>query len=109
MASTYKVLAQSAPSATTNTDVYTVGSGKSAVVSTITVCNRSASAVTYRIAIRVAGATIANEDYIAYDATVPANDTISLTFGITLAATDVVTVYASTANLSFNVFGSEIS
>jgi hypothetical protein len=108
MATTYKVLAQSAPSATTNTDIYTVGSGKSAVVSTLTVCNRSAVAVTYRIAIRVAGAAIANEDYIAYDATVPANDSINLTLGITLAATDVVTVYASTANLSFNLFGSEI-
>jgi hypothetical protein len=109
MASTYKVLAQSAPAATTNTDVYTVGSGKSAVVSTITVCNRAASAATYRIAIRVAGATLANEDYIAYDATVAANDTISLTIGVTLAATDVVTVYASTANLSINLFGAEIA
>ena len=109
MASTYKVLAQSAPSATTNTDVYTVGSGKSAVISTITVCNRSASAVTYRIAIRVAGSALSNEEYIAYDTTVPASDTISLTLGITLAATDVITVYASTANLSFNIFGTEIS
>jgi hypothetical protein len=109
MASTYKVLAQSAPSATTNTDVYTVGSGKSAVVSTITVCNRSATAATYRIAIRVAGSTLANEDYLAYDSTVPANDTIALTLGITLAATDVVTVYASSANTSFNLFGSEIA
>jgi hypothetical protein len=109
MASTYKVLAQSAPSATTNTDVYTVGSGKSAVVSTITVCNRAASSATYRIAIRVAGATIANEDYIAYDSIVPANDTINLTIGVTLAATDVVTVYASTANLSINLFGAEIA
>ena len=109
MPTTYKVLAQSAPSATTNTDIYTVGSGKSAVVSTITVCNRAATAATYRIAIRVAGATIANEDYVTYDAVVPANDTISLTLGITLAATDVVTVYASSANLSFNIFGAEIS
>jgi len=109
MASTYKVLAQSAPSATTNTDVYTVGSGKSAVVSTITICNRAASAATYRIAIRVAGSTLSNEEYIAYDATVPANDTISLTLGVTLAATDVVTVYASTANLSINLFGAEIA
>jgi hypothetical protein len=89
--------------------VYTVGSGKSAVVSTITVCNRAASSATYRIAIRVAGATIANEDYIAYDSTVPANDTINLTIGVTLAATDVVTVYASTANLSINLFGAEIA
>ena len=108
MASTYKVLAQSAPSATTNTDVYTVGSGKSAVISTITVCNRSTSA-TYRIAIRPAAATLANQHYIAYDATVAANDTISLTIGVTLAATDVVTVYASTANLSVNIFGAEIA
>ena len=108
MASTYKVLAQSAPSATTNTDVYTVGSGKSAVVSTITVCNRSTSA-TYRIAVRPLGATLANQHYVAYDATVAANDTISLTIGITLAATDVVTVYASTANLSVNIFGAEIA
>jgi hypothetical protein len=89
--------------------VYTVGSGKSAVVSTITVCNRAASAATYRIAIRVAGSTLSNEEYIVYDSTVPANDTISLTLGITLAATDVVTVYASNANLSFNLFGSEIA
>jgi glucose-6-phosphate dehydrogenase assembly protein OpcA len=109
MATTYKVLGQSAPSATTATTLYTVPSATSAVVSTITVCNRAATGATYRIAIRVAGATLANEDYLAYDATVPANDTIALTLGITLAATDVVTVYASTANFSFNIFGSEIS
>ena len=109
MASTYKVLAQSAPSATTNTDSYTVGSGKSAIVSTITVCNRSASAATYRIAIRPAGATIANQHYIAYGATCPANDMIALTIGITLAATDIVTVYASSADLSFGIFGVEVS
>ena len=109
MATTYKVLGQSAPSATTATTLYTVPSATSAVVSTITVCNRAATNATYRIAIRVAGATLANEDYLAYDATVPANDTIALTLGITLAATDVVTVYASTANFSFNIFGSEIS
>jgi hypothetical protein len=109
MASTYKVLAQSAPSATTNTDVYTVGSGKSAVVSTITVCNRAASAATYRIAIRIAGGTIANEDYIAYDAPVGSNDSVTWTIGVTLGAADVVTVYASTANLSVNIFGAEIA
>jgi hypothetical protein len=109
MAITYKVLAQSAPSATTNTDVYTVGSGKQTTVSTITVCNRSATAATYRIAIRVAGATIANEEYIAYDAPVGANDSVTWTIGVTLGAADVVTVYASTANLSVNIFGAEIA
>jgi hypothetical protein len=109
MAITYKVLAQSAPSATTNTDVYTVGSGKQATVSTITIANRAASSATYRIAIRVAGSALSNEEYIAYDATVPANDTIALTLGVTLGAADVVTVYASTANLSINLFGAEIA
>jgi len=109
MAATYKVLGQSAPSATTNTDVYTVPSATSAVVSTITVCNRSAVAVTYRIAIRPAGASIANQHYIAYDVTLTASDTTALTLGISLATTDVVTVYASTANLTFNIFGSEIA
>jgi len=109
MAITYKVLAQSAPSATTNTDVYTVGSGKQAIISTITVCNRAASTATYRIAIRPNAATLANEHYIVYDTQVPANDTISLTLGITVDAADVVTVYASTANLSFNLFGTEIA
>jgi hypothetical protein len=109
MPTVYKVLAQSAPSATTATDIYTVGAGKSAVISTIVVANRTTSAATYRIAIRPSGATLANQHYIAYDITVGLSDSTTLTLGITLAATDVVTVYASTANLSFNLFGSEIS
>lgn len=109
MAYTYKVLAQSAPSATTNTDIYTVGSGKQAIVSTMTIANRSATAANYRIAIRPAGATLANQHYIAYDVVVLGNDTTALTLGITLGQTDVVTVYASTANLSIGLFGSEIS
>lgn len=109
MAYSYKVLAQSAPSATTNTDVYTVGAGKQAIVSTITIANRGASAATYRIAVRPGSATLANQHYIAYDAGVPANDTISLTLGISLQATDVITVYTSNANFSIGVFGSEIS
>jgi hypothetical protein len=106
---TYKVLAQLAPSATTATTLYTVGSGKSAVISTLVVANRDATAATYRIAVRPAGATLANEHYIAYNVTVGASDSTTLTLGITLAATDVVTVYASTANLSFSAFGSEIA
>jgi len=108
MAIVYKVLGQSSPIATTDTDVYTVPSATSAVVSTISVCNRSAVIVTYRIAVRPAGASIANQHYIAYDVTLAASDTTALTLGVSLATTDVVTVYASTANLTFNIFGSEI-
>ncbi len=109
MALTYKVLGQSNPSATTNTTLYTVPSATSAVVSTLNVCNQAATAATFRIAIRPAGESIAAKHYIAYDTSVPANDSVSLTIGITLATTDVVTVYASTTTLSFNLFGSEIA
>ena len=109
MPTTYKVLGQVAPSATTATTLETVPSATQAVVSTITVCNRAATAATYRIAVRPAGATIANQHYIAYDTAITANNSTMITIGITLAATDVITVYASNANLSFSAFGSEIS
>jgi hypothetical protein len=109
MATTYKVLAQSNPSATTATTLYTVPSATSTVISTITVCNQAASAGTYRIAVRPAGATLAAQHYIAYDVALAANDTTALTLGITLATTDIITVYASAATMSFAAFGSEIS
>jgi len=109
MAFAYKVLAQSAPSATTATDIYTVGSGKQTVVSTITVANRGTSASSYRIAVRPAGATLANQHYLAYDVAIAANDTTVLTIGVTLTATDVITVYALSANLSFGIYGTEIT
>jgi hypothetical protein len=109
MPTTYKVLGQSNPSATTATTLYTVPSSTSTIISTITVCNQASSAATFRIAVRPAGATLAAQHYIVYGATVAASDTTTLTLGLTLATTDVVTVYASSANLSFNAFGSEIA
>lgn len=109
MATTYKVLAQVNPSATTATTAYTVPSATETVVSTITVANLSASAVSYRIAVRPDGAALSNQHYIAYDVALAANDTTALTLGLTLNAADVITVYASSANLSFNVYGSEIA
>lgn len=109
MPTTYKVLGQSNPSATTATTLYTVPSATQAVVSTIVIANLAATSATFRIAVRVAGATLANSQYVAYDITVGASDSTALTLGITLGATDVVTVYASTANLTFTAFGSEIA
>ena len=109
MATTYKVLGQVNPSATTATTLYTVPSATNAVVSTISVCNQAATSATFRIAVRPAGETLAAKHYVAYDSTVSANDSTMVTIGITLGATDVVTVYASSATVSFNAFGSEIS
>jgi hypothetical protein len=108
MAFEYKVLGQSSPSATTNTDIYTVPSGKQAVVSTITVANRAATTATYRFAIRPDNESLNVKHYIAYDVAIGANDTTALTIGVSLGADDVLTAYASTASVSFGVFGSEI-
>jgi len=103
----YKVLGQSNPAATTATTLYTVPAASSAVVSTISVCNQASTAATFRIAVRPSGATLAAQHYIVYGATVPASDTTMLTVGLTLAATDVITIYASSATMSFNAYGSE--
>jgi hypothetical protein len=108
MATTYKVLGQSAPSATTNTDLYTVPAATNAVCSTLVIANRGAS-TTFRVAVRPAGAALANQHYAVYDNYVNQYDSVFLTLGITLNATDVVTVYAGSANLSFSLFGSEIA
>lgn len=108
MATTYKTLGQSAPAATTNTTLYTVPSATSAVCSTLAICNRGVS-TQVRVAVRPAGAALADEHYIAYDVPLNQYDSVFLTLGVTLAATDVVTVYAGTATVSFSLFGSELA
>jgi len=109
MATTYKVLGQVNPSATTLTTLYTVPSATSTVASTLMICNQAATNGTFRIAVRPAGASIDPKHYLSYDTVLPANDSIALTLGITLATTDVVSVYASSTSISFNLFGSEIT
>ena len=108
MANVYKVLGQVNPAAITATTLYTVPAPTSPVCSTLSICNIGTS-TTYRVAIRPAGATLANIHYIVYDAAIEQYNTTLLTLGITLATTDVVTVYAGTANVVFNLFGSEIT
>ena len=109
MAATYKVLGQVNPSATTATTAYTVPSATETVISTITVANIGAAPATYRLAVRPDGEALANKHYIVYDSSVAPQSTDTLTLGITLNATDVVTVYSSTATMAFNLFGSEIA
>jgi hypothetical protein len=109
MATNYKVLGQSNPAATTPVTLYTVPAATQTIVSTVVVTNQAATAGTYRIAVRVAGAALATSQYIAYDVSLPANASDTLTLGLTLGAADVVTVYASSATFSFSAFGSELS
>ena len=109
MAEAYKVLGQAALAATTLTDVYTVPAATAAVISTIFMANRSALPVVVRLSVAVAGAGDATKQYIYYDVPIPTNDSLAVTAGITLAATDVIRAYAASADISVSVFGTEIT
>jgi hypothetical protein len=109
MAKNYKIIAQDSPAANTDTTLYTVPNATQVAISSITICNRATSTATYRIAMRPNGESIADKHYISYGSTVPANDTIALTLGLTANAGDIITIQASTASVSFGVFGSEIN
>ena len=109
MATTYKVLGQSAPTAAADSTLYTVPGGTQAIVSTINVVNTGGATDTVRIAVRPAGATLENKHYIVYNLSLTSTTTFTYTSGATLAATDVITVYSTNGTCSFNAFGSEIA
>lgn len=110
MATAYKTLGQLDLTTTSLTDLYTVPATTETVVSTVVIANRTASASTFRLAIRTDGDAISNKHYLAYDVPVAANDSTTLTLGVTMVATDVMSVQAGTANaLSINAFGAEVT
>ena len=110
MATTYKVLGQSAPAAATATSLYTVPAATQTIISTINVVNTHASTTdTIRIAVRPDGAVLANHHYIVYGLSLSAGATFTYTGGITIDATDVVTIYSTNGTSSFTAFGSEIA
>lgn len=109
MADTYKVLAQSLPVIATLTDAYTVPALTSTVLSSIVVTNQSVITAAFRISIAVAGAADTPAQYLYYDTALPANDTFVATLGISLATTDVVRVYSNSGNVSFNLFGVQVT
>ena len=110
MATSYKVLGQSAPTAATATTLYTVPAATEAIISTINVVNTHAStADVIRIAVRPDGATLANQHYLVYGLSLSAGATFTYTGGITVNATDVITIYSTNGTSSFSAFGSEIA
>lgn len=102
-----KVLGQSAPIATTWTDLYACATDYGAIVSCLSATNRTTTDTKIRVAVRPGGATLANQHYELFDFVVPGNDRFSFVEGLTLAQTDVVSVYAEAANISFGAYGME--
>ena len=109
MPTTYKVLGQAKPTAATATALYTVPESTQTVASTLNISNLTNDLTTVRIAVRPAGAALEDKHYLLYNNTIAGYATAQFTIGITLGATDVVTVYDTAGKCAFNLFGSEIS
>jgi hypothetical protein len=107
MTDSIKVLGQIAAAATTAEALYTVPSLALVTTSTLVMCNRTTTKITFRVSVHVAGAGADDKQYIFYDTPLNGNSTLSVTIGMTLAEADVVTTYASATGLSFTLFGVE--
>ena len=107
MAATLKVLGQVDAAATTVTTLYTVPDMTQTTISSIVAANRTGSAITFRLSVHVAGAGADDKQYLYYDKSVAANDSLAIVIGITLNQADVLKVYTSAVDMSFNVFGCE--
>jgi len=90
--------------------VYNTSASATAVVSTIAVCNTASAAATYRIGIMGSAGTPAGTDgLIAWDATVPARDTVFITIGATMGNSQFIRVSSSATTVTFTAFISEIT
>lgn len=109
MADIPKILGQASPAATTLSPLYTVPVGITTVISSVSICNRNSTPISFRISVASAGASDDPKQYLYYDLPVIANDTFIATIGMTVGPTDVVRCYSSDANVAFNLFGIENS
>ncbi len=115
MPTAYKILGQTLPTANVLSNVYVVPTSTSAIISTITICNQSAANANVDIVIRPVNEALANKHYILKQVQIPRADTLIMSPGITLNAAVIVAVNnavaagETAANVSFNVFGVELT
>lgn len=102
----YRV-AQSNPSASTLTTLYTCPQGSEAVISSLTVAEHGGVPTTYRILLRPGGAEVQPRHRLVFDAPVGPNDTVFMTAGVVLSEGDVLSVEAGTSAVTFMAFISE--
>ena len=108
MSETYKILAQSRPTAATLTDVYTAPALTNTVISSIIVSNTTSSSDTFRISLSINGAADATVQYIYYNISLSRESTFSAVLGITIDASDVIRCYSTNGRLNFHIFGAEV-
>lgn len=110
MTDTFKVLAQAALAATTLTDVYTCPASTQTILYAV-ICNRGGTATTFRVSVAANGAADATSQYLYYDQALGANESFIVPHkgSITIDASDVFRVYATSANVTVSVFGLELT
>jgi hypothetical protein len=114
MATTYKVLAQATPT-TSRTGIaaasgdYVTPSSTNTVVSSITICNTTAAALTAYVYVVKSAGTSATSNALVYGSSVAANSTTTFTIGITLNTSEALVFGSSATGLTFQAYGSEIA
>jgi hypothetical protein len=110
MATTYKRSSvQGTAAVTTYATLYQVPASTQAVLSTIAICNTAGSSGSYRIGFTTSATDPVAADWLVYGGTVPANDTVFLTIGVSLAAGTFIRVSSSANTMTFQAFVSEIT
>jgi hypothetical protein len=105
----YKILGQVVPSAAnTWTQIYPCPTGKEAVCSSLTVANLTSDDILYRVRVRQQGAAANDKQILVYDTASASGVSQALQLSMTLAAGDIVEVYAASTSIAFNLFGSEL-
>lgn len=104
-----KIIAQNIPSAGILTTLYTVPANTMTSISSLVACNQNNVGTSFNISVAINGAADTPAQYIFFQAPLDVNDSFVATMGISLAAGDVVRCLSSTGNVSFNIFGVEVS
>ena len=110
MATAYKY-AQVQGTAVTSTyaTLYNTPAATEAVISSLVITNQTATAVTVRVGMDTTAGTPGASEFLVYDAVVAGNDTVALTLGITMPASNFIRVSSSANTCNFSAFLSEIS
>jgi hypothetical protein len=99
-----RCISQVATAATTETDLVDGSNVEPLQLKSLIVCNRAASAATFRMRLAKANEAVATKQYIYYDLPIVPSDSFTLALDIGIEPGDKLVVYASNANLSFNLF-----
>jgi hypothetical protein len=99
---------QGTVSLSTYATLYSTSASNTAIISTIIIANTSSFTKQYRIAVLDSAGTPASTDWIAYDASIYANDSVFLTVGISLQKNQFLRISSTDNTLTFNASVLEI-